>query len=197
MVHLAVYQADPWYGLWVFLAFTGVRRGEALGLRWPDVDVVARTISIRTTLVCADHRAVVGEPKTARGRRTIAVDDRVVRVLERRWAQAGANHQSEDFVFRREDGRPLNPEMVTRWFGVAVRRAGLRPVRLHDLRHLHATLALAAGVDTRIVSGRLDHATTAFTADVYQHLLPGMDRDAAESISRLVAEEENGARPSG
>lgn len=184
-------ETDPWYSLWVFYALTGTRRGEALGLRWRDVDLAGRTVAIRSTLVSAGHRRVFGEPKTARGRRVIAVEERVVAALVHRRAELGGEPADDALVFCEADGTPLNPETVTRRFNALVRRTGARRARLHDLRHAHATLALAAGIDTRVLSGRLGHATTAFTADVYQHLLPGMDRDAAARIARLVDDEED------
>jgi integrase len=90
-------------------------------------------------------------------------------------------------VFAREDGSPLHPDFVSQSFERTIRAAGLRRIRLHDLRHTHATLALRAGVPTKIVSERLGHATPEFTMRMYQHAIPGMQAEAAAKIADLVA----------
>ncbi|HZT67187.1 MAG TPA: site-specific integrase [Acidimicrobiales bacterium] len=175
---------DRRYPLWLFYLSTGARRGEALALRWGDVDLERGFVRIHRAWVPAGHVPILTEPKTSRGRRTVAIDRRMVEVLD---AHRGAATPDPDaLVFCRADGRPLHPEAVTRWFAEAVRAAGVPRIRLHDTRHTHASWALASGVDTRIVSARLGHATAAFTADVYQHLLPGMDGEAAQRIADLL-----------
>lgn len=181
-------RADPYYELWLFFLLTGVRRGEALALRWSDVDLGAARATIRRALLVVDHKPQIGEPKSARGRRTIALDGHLVgalAALRKRQADNGRG-QSADLVFAHSDGSAYHPEQVTRWFARAVRRAGVRPARLHDTRHAHATLALAAGIDTRIVSARLGHGQVSITADIYQHALPGLDRHAADKIAGIV-----------
>src|SRR3954447_4911053 len=99
---------------------------------------------------------------------------------------AGDNAE-DDRVFTREDGAPLHPDFVSQSFERTIRAAGLRRIRLHDLRHTHATHALRAGVPTKIVSERLGHATPEFTMRMYQHALPGMQAEAAAKIADLVA----------
>ncbi len=127
--------------LWLFMALTGVRRGEALGLRWSDVDLERGRAAIRQTILPIGHRAVVGEPKTARGRRSVALDQHTVealrahrkRQLEQRLL-VGREFHDKGLIFARPDGEPLNPEYVSRRFQRLVRSLGLPPVRLHDLR---------------------------------------------------------------
>ncbi|HXQ62914.1 MAG TPA: tyrosine-type recombinase/integrase [Acidimicrobiales bacterium] len=92
----------------------------------------------------------------------------------------------DDLVFAHPDGRPLHPERVSRWFSKLVATTDLPPIRLHDLRHLHATLALEAGVPPRVLADRLGHSSTAVTTDTYQHVLPAMDHDAARRVADLV-----------
>jgi integrase len=141
---------DRHYTLRLFYILTGVRRGEALALRWSDVDLVAGTAAIRRSLVPVDHRLVFGEPKTERGRRLIGLDPHLVAALaeHRRHRHellpGGWAAGDDDLVFAHGDGRPLHPERVSRWFSKVVGRTDVPPVRLHDMRHLHATLA--AGV---------------------------------------------------
>lgn len=98
----------------------------------------------------------------------------------------GADHEDHDLVFAHPDGRPLHPERVSRWFSRAVATTGAPHIRLHDLRHLHATLALSAGVAPRVLADRLGHSTTAVTTDTYQHVLPDLDHDAARRVAALV-----------
>ena len=90
------------------------------------------------------------------------------------------------YVFTREDGDPLDPDRISHLFGVAAASAGVPRIRLHDLRHTAASLAMATGVHPKVVSERLGHASVAFTLDVYSHLLPGMQEDAAAQIANLI-----------
>ena len=98
----------------------------------------------------------------------------------------GQQRADHGLVFAHEDGGPLRPESVTKRFGQLVREAGLRPVRLHDLRHGAASLMLAAGVPLAVVSKRLGHSSIGITSDTYSHLLEGVGRDAAERAAALV-----------
>src|ERR1700712_400452 len=98
----------------------------------------------------------------------------------------GAVYSDHGLVFAREDGTPIAPERVTKRFAQLVRAAGLRPIRLHDLRHGQASLMLAAGVPMGVVSKRLGHSTITLTSDTYSHLLEGVGRDAAERAAALV-----------
>ncbi len=179
--------------LWLFYILTGVRRGEALALRWSDVDLEAGTAAIRRSLVPVDHGLVFGEPKTERGRRLIGLDPELISALgDHRRGQVkerprmGADYDDQDLVFAHRDGKPLHPERVSRWFSKLVGTTGAPHIRLHDLRHLHATLALAAGVAPRVLADRLGHSTTAVTTDTYQHVLPDLDHDAARRVAALV-----------
>jgi integrase len=195
------------------VAGTGMRRGEAVGLRWDDIDLAQRIIVVRQQVVqesgrkknkqepapcpyCeAGHLGVsFGKPKTASGEdRVIDLDEVTVGALiahklrqdeERKtWGEAYADH---GLVFAREDGKPLRPDDVTKLFGALVDAAGLRRIRLHDLRHGQASLMLAAGVDMAIVSKRLGHSTITITSDTYSHLLGGVGRDAADRAAALV-----------
>jgi hypothetical protein len=89
-------------------------------------------------------------------------------------------------VFAWPDGSPIHPLRFTRWFEQHARRAGLPKIRLHDLRHSYASVALAAGVPAKVISERLGHATIAVTMDIYWHVLPGLDREAADTVARLI-----------
>ena len=171
---------------------TGMRRGEALGLRWEDVDLEAGRLSVRRALIPNGKVVVVSEPKTARGRRSIALDPATVEVLKSQAAgqledQAKSTAWIEGgLVFTKEDGEAWHPEVVSRLFRQAVKRSMLPAIRLHDLRHTHATLALRAGIHPKVVSERLGHATIAITLDTYSHAIPAMQEEAAVLIADLV-----------
>jgi integrase len=89
-------------------------------------------------------------------------------------------------VFTRPDGSPIHPDLITDWFRRLARAAGLPSIRLHDVRHSYATAALAAGIPAKVVSERLGHATIAITMDVYSHVIPGMDAQAANAVASLI-----------
>ena len=180
--------------LWRILLMTGLRRGEACGLRWDDVDLEAGRLSIRRALVPVGKVVLVSEPKTARGRRVVPVDATSVNVLK---AQAERQLEEQDhwgdawsdtgLVFTQENGEALHPDWVSKVFRATVKVAKLPQIRLHDLRHTHATLALRAGVHPKVVSERLGHATVAITLDTYSHAIPAMQEEAAERVAALVA----------
>ncbi len=178
---------------YLLLATTGMRRGEALGLRWSDLDLDAGRAAIRQTLIAVNHEPMLGTPKTAKGRRTISLDASTVAALRehrRRQAaerlQMGAGWTDLDLVFSRADGHPLHPERFSRSFADRARQLGFPRIRLHDLRHGWATMALAAGVHPKVVQERLGHANIGITLDVYSHVTAGLHDDAAERVAGLV-----------
>lgn len=177
------------------LAMTGMRRGEALGLRWRDVDLEAARASIVRTVVTVNGVRQVSVPKTDQGRRAVDLDPGTVAMLrEHRKTQVaerlqmGPGYTDEGLVFADITGAALDPSLATRTFARLVARLELPPTRLHDLRHLHATLALAAGVPVKTVSARLGHATAAFTLDRYGHVLAGAGAEAAAKVAGLIGE---------
>jgi integrase len=183
---------DRLHVLWHLLALTGMRRGEVLALRWDDVDLEAASLSVRRALIPNGRDVVVSEPKTARGRRVVALDPATVEVLKRQAArqledQAKARSwRDTGLIFTREDGEALHPEVVSRFFRQAVKKTLLPTIRLHDLRHTHATLALKAGIHPKVVSERLGHATVSITLDTYSHAIPALQEEAAAVIAGLV-----------
>jgi integrase len=179
--------------LWHTIAMTGMRRGEALGLRWNDVDFEAGRLAIRRALIPFGREVVVSEPKTAKGRRVIAIDPGTVEVLKAQAArqlhdqeQWGEGWVDSGYVFTCESGQFLDPESVSRYWRQALKMAMVPKIRLHDLRHTHATLALQAGVHPKVVSERLGHATVSITLDTYSHAIPAMQEEAAALIAGLV-----------
>jgi integrase len=184
---------DRLYTLWLLLAITGMRRGEALGLTWPDVDLDAGQLAIRRTLVQVGYRLEWSTPKTRYGRRTLSIDPGTVAALrEHRARQAkerlvlGPAYADHELVFCREDGLPIHPERVTKVFQTHVRATRLPKIRLHDLRHGWASHAVAAGIDVRTISSRLGHADAGFTMRVYAHQVPEAEARAATRVAELL-----------
>ncbi len=181
------------YALWMLAATTGMRRGEVLGLRWQDLDLESGRLSVVQTLVSVDYEVQISEPKTSRGRRSIALDPRTVRALrQHRSSQVearlalGSRIDPSDLVFLRADGSAYHPDGIGKEFKKLQARAELPRIRFHDLRHTHATLALQAGVHPRIVSERLGHSSIAMTLDTYSHVMPNMQEEAAARVSTLL-----------
>lgn len=184
---------DRLYAMWLLLATTGMRRGEVLGLRWDAVDLDAGRIAVVRAITKAGGRPVVSEPKTARGRRVIALDPATITTLRAHRARqlqerlvAGEAWQDSGLVFCWPDGSALDPQLPTKWFRAHARAAGLPPIRLHDLRHSWATVALMAGVPAKVVSDRLGHASVSITLDVYSHVLPAFDEEAAMTVANAI-----------
>jgi integrase len=133
------------------------------------------------------------EPKTRMGKRSLALDPATVAALrehkarqDQERADVGSAWTDSGLVFTRPDGAPIHPDLITDWFRRLARNAGLPPIRLHDVRHSYATAALAAGIPAKVVSERLGHATIAITLDVYSHVIPGMDAQAANAVASLI-----------
>lgn len=190
----AAMEDDRLRALWLLLPLTGLRRGEALGLRWRDLDLRdGGQLRVRQNLVVVGGRVQMDTPKTRKSRREFSLDPEALAALKRhRKAQLqervawGGAYQDRDLVFCREDGTPLDPNAMTKAFGRLSKAAGLPTVRLHDLRHSYATIALSAGVSLFVVSRRLGHTTITQTADTYAHLLPSDDEGATQAVALAV-----------
>jgi integrase len=179
---------------WV-LAATGCRRGELLGLRWEDIDLEAGKLSIRQSLVVINNVPRFESPKNDRGR-ALRLDAEAIAVLKahrtrqkkERIAWEGA-WVDNGLVFTREDGELMHPTKFNRLFGKLTTDAGLRHVRVHDLRHGFATMALTAGINPKVVQQRLGHSSISVTMDIYSHVLDELDEQAASVLSRAVGQQ--------
>lgn len=179
--------------VWALMLSTGLRRGEVLGLRWDDVDLDVGRLAVTQTVVVASNKVYLSEPKTAAGRRTVSLHPEMVAALRRRrTAQkeerllAGSAWQDGGLVFTTALGTLIHPRNLSRDFQVAIRRAGVPQIRLHDLRHTAATLALVGGAHPKQVQEMLGHARVAITLDVYSHVSEQMHAETAERIGRQL-----------
>lgn len=180
------------YPAWHLAAMTGMRRGEVLGLRWSDVDIERRRLTVRHSLVSVAYEVHETTPKSHRAR-VVDLDTATVDLLDEQRTRQSADREAwqEDYedsglVFSREDGSPIHPDSLSKQFEAAVTRSGVPRIRLHDLRHTHATIALQAGVPVKVISERLGHESAAFTLQQYAHVMPGMQADAAARVADLV-----------
>lgn len=178
-----------------------MRRGELLGLRWTDIDLEAGVVRVVQSMQRISGQGIVfGAPKTRLSRRAVALSpDGVLTLRQHRRRQAearllaGPAHEDRDLVFATGIGTPLGPGNVVRTRYHVRRAAGLPTLRLHDLRHAHATLLLQQGVHPKIVSERLGHASIGITLDTYSHVLPGMQAAAAAQLDSLLEEPQSEA----
>jgi integrase len=179
-----------------FAANTGMRRGEVLGVRWRDIDLDAGRVAVRQALVSVAYKVSISDVKTGTSRRTIDIEEDLVQVL-RDWRKVrteerdGVEPAPDDLVFVKADGTSPHPDIFSQLFDRTVAKIDVPDISLHDLRHTHATLLLKSGVPIKVVSERLGHANIAFTMQVYQHVLPGMQAAAAETFSLLLRTERN------
>ncbi len=180
------------YPAFYLLANTGMRRGEVLGLRWKDVDLERATLSVSRSLVNVAYQPQLSDVKTNNGCRTIDLEPKtiaVLRVCKKRQIEERMLANSRppaDLIFAHPDGSVINPDYLSQVFDRHVAKSTLPSIRLHDLRHTHASILLIEGVALKVVSERLGHANPAFTLSVYQHLLPGMQADAAKAFAEAV-----------
>ena len=184
---------DDLYALYHLVALRGLRRGEAVALRWTEVNLDAAQLTVDRQVVQLGWQTAESPPKSG-STRTIPLDATTTDVLRTHRARqagwrlaAGPAWVDTGRVFTHRDGTGLHPHAVTAPFRELTAQAGLPPIRLHALRHGAATLALDAGADLKTRSEMLGHSTIVITADTYTSVLPEHARTAAESTAALIA----------
>ncbi|MFB5193176.1 site-specific integrase, partial [Alicyclobacillus fastidiosus] len=169
-----------WIGF-LLAIMTGMRKGEILALKWEDIDWETGFARINRTLTFVSGEPLFQEPKTDRGRRSIALSPETMDALKhhktrqaRERLQYGPAYRDHDLVIAREDGRPMFPRTFDGAWYRSIERAQVPKIRFHDLRHTHASLLLQQGVHPKVVSERLGHSTINITLDIYSHVLPSL-----------------------
>jgi integrase len=166
----------------------GLRRGEVVALRWRSVDLDAGKLSVVASAEQTDQGVREKETKSGKGR-AVTLSPTLISELRRyrtEQAQIGVRLTDDYHVVIREDGEPIQPRSLSRAFRKFMRRHKLPKIRLHDLRHSHATHLLAAGVHPKIAQERLGHSSVGITLDLYSHVLPGMQEDAVAKVDAAL-----------
>lgn len=186
-------QDDRLHALFAVAIAVGMRRGEILGLHWDDVDLENGTVRIRTALIRVGGKMQLSEPKSHRSRRTMYLPSTCVDALRRHRARqieerllAGELWREQGLVFTTAIGTPIDPRSLSRVFMGLCMKAGLGKRRLHDLRHTCASLLLAQGVHPRVVMETLGHSGIALTMDTYSHVMPSLQKDAADQMEAAL-----------
>ena len=179
---------------WVAVT-TGLREGEIVGLKWSDVDWTGRQLGIQRQIQRLRGRGLVfSEPKTAAGRRVIALGVTTIeklrmhqdyQLVERQ--AAGDSWKENDMIFPSSTGTPMDPSNLYHNFKRLLKVAGLPDVRFHDLRHTAATLMLQNGIHPKVVQERLGHSDISMTLNTYSHVMPGMQEEAAGKLDELLS----------
>ena len=180
------------YPLYLLAATTGMRRGEIAGLLWHNVDLEAARLTINQQIVSVQYELIESDLKTPTSRRNIDLAPRTVAELRRHRLRqleermATGQRGDDGYVFAKPDGSPIHPDLISQTFERAVAKLDTPRIRLHDLRHTHATILLQQNVHPKVVSERLGHSSVAFTMTVYQHVMPGLQAQAASAFEAAV-----------
>lgn len=210
---------SPWKAFYSLLLDSGMRPGEALGLKWNDIDFPNKRVTINRALTRVRKDSTpelyllkiilniknwkLEEPKTKRSRRTIPLTGPVIKDLQEHQKEQKAHilqskpgtYFDHNFVFAANNGEPMDEQhLYNRYFKPLLKQASLPDIRLYDLRHSCATLLLSAGENPKVVSERLGHASIVLTLDTYSHVLPDMQQGAAEKLENILFNGANGKK---
>jgi integrase len=177
--------------IYVLAIFTGMRKGEILGLRWQDIDWDRKAVQIvQTVYKTLKNAPSIQTPKTAGSVRSVSIPDNVLdelRVHKKKQNEMrlkfGSAYQNNDLICPRPDGKPMDPRGVNEHFEECVKKSSVKKIRFHDLRHSHATIMLKLGEHPKVVSERLGHKDVNITLNTYSHVLPNMQEDAARRFA--------------
>jgi integrase len=199
-IFLAAADKDDFAALWWVAVYSGMRRGELLGLKWADVDFESAALSVKRTYSRgAGNRYELGNPKTTSGRRLVTLPSQVMTRLKTHYTRqmdarlsVGDDYMDQGFVFADTIGRPIHPNTLTHHYHKIIASSGLPRIRIHDLRHGHASLLMGEGLSAKIVAERLGHSNTRITLDLYSHVSPGMQQQVSDLLERRIGRESEG-----
>ncbi|GAJ38945.1 site-specific integrase [Saccharococcus caldoxylosilyticus] len=179
--------------------FTGMRRGEVLGLKWDDVDFENKKIRIKRSLCFVSGKGLIfKEPKTKKSKRQISISQHVVNVLKKhkqkqefQKEKLGTQYQDNNLIVCTDDGKPLDPRNLLRQFYRLIEEANVPRISFHDLRHTHATILMQQGENPKVVSDRLGHSRVGITLDLYSHVSDDLQEQAAEKFENALLKTES------
>jgi len=188
----------------MLLVCLGIRRGELMALRWSDFDFDKKLVNIDKSVVrVRQGEAVTKAPKSEAGTRTIDMPDVLISFLQsekleyyKRRLKHGGDYHNDDLVICQANGKPYDVDYYTHKFKQFLKSNGLKTIRLHDLRHSHATHMLKLGVSVKAMQQRMGHSTFSTTMDVYSHVLEDMGREAADTLNAGLQGIVAGSNPS-
>ncbi len=189
---LALMEGDRTWPVWAFLLGSGLRIGELVWLRWPNVDLDQRHVRVVDFASTLGHDLLPSMGKSRDAVRTIDLDDGLVHVLrlqsstQAEEALAAAGYEESEYVFTKVDGGHYHPQRLSYLLGVYSKELGLPRLTAHGLRHTCATLMLASGVPAKVAAERLGHADATLFTNLYSHVTPTMQRDAADRIGEAL-----------
>lgn len=171
----------------------GLRRGEVLGLKWSSIDFASKKMNIESSLVYVNTEFIFKAPKSESGERVLIMPDSLIAILKRHRKEQNINRLAlgkeyidHDLVYCQADGRPFIPSSFSQKFTAFLKKAGLKKIRFHDLRHTHASLLLKYGVSAKVASRRLGHSTIGITMDLYSHVYHEVEVEATEKIEQGI-----------
>jgi integrase len=181
-----------YYCVYAIALLTGMRQGEILGLRWKDINFEKKVISVRQTLTHYG-KDIKDSTKTTSGERSISISEQLIKILKEQhrkyidFKDSAASLEDMDLViYNLKDGSTVFPSNLTKSYMNDVKKSGLPHIRFHDLRHTHATMLLQQNIHVKVISERLGHSKIGVTLDVYSHVLPSMQQEAAEKLDELI-----------
>ncbi len=176
-------KASGVYEMYYIELSTGLRRGELLGLKWPDIDWKNGIITVHRQIARVNGEIVESPLKTKNSYRRVSISPQAIEVLKQQKAKTNS-----EYVFPSPTGGPISPDSVNNMLKRVLARAGIPKVRFHDLRHTFATVALQNGVDIKTVSSILGHFSAGFTLDTYAHVTTAAQREAAETMGNILTQ---------
>src|ERR1700730_15850861 len=188
---LAIARETEWSALYALALTTGMRPSEYLALKWSDIDWHRGAASVCRTVQHSKAGFLFDDTKRKRSRRVVKLQEFVLKALDclrssQLLATEAGCQVEHDLIVRSGTGSPLKQRTVKRDFRRLLEGTGIRPIRLYDLRHTAATLAVAAGVSVKVISDQLGHASISFTLERYSHVLPSIQDEAAAKVERML-----------
>jgi integrase len=182
---LASVKEHRWYPIYLLLVYGGFREGEVLGIHIEDVDLTNRVINVRHAVITLKGGLVIAEPKTESSKRAVTLPKVAYDEMKRHLEQLD---RKQGLIFTTSTGRPVSPRNLIRHFKESIKAAGLPDIRIHDLRHSHASLLLASGVNPKVVQERLGHASITLTLTTYSHVIPSLQEEVARRLDVIMAD---------